>query len=70
MKAERSRGMKGRVIVTVSNEEAREEITVYREGRLGLAFRLPSHHLLKPAAQQLRSSNAMIQGTRTSVAQS
>jgi hypothetical protein len=50
MRPVRSGGIKGPVVITRTNEEANEEVRVYREGRLGLAFRSPASRL-KPAFQ-------------------
>ena len=52
MRAERSNGLKRRVVVTVMNEESPSAIRVYRGGRLGLASRLPDQHVFRPPQQQ------------------
>lgn len=56
MKPAKSGGIKGRVVVTRTNEEAKEEVQVYREGRLGLAFRSPSRRLFTHMTQPFRSA--------------
>lgn len=55
MKAERAQGIKGQVVITLTNAEAREEVTLYRGGRLGLASHAPYGRHFKPIGQQLRS---------------
>ena len=52
----KSQGMKGQVVVTHSNAEAKEEVRLYRGGRLGLASRAPLGRFGKPTGQQFRST--------------
>ena len=69
MKADRPKGMKGPVVVAVRNEEATEEITLYRGGNLGLAFRSSAHRVSKLTGQQFRSMGARMR-THSPMAQS
>ena len=55
MKAEKAKGIKGQVVITLNNAEASEEVKLYRGGRLGLASHAPCGRLFKPIGQQLRS---------------
>ena len=52
MRTEKSKGMKGRVVVTVTtDEEAKGEDRLHRGGKLGLASHVPANRLFKPAAR-------------------
>lgn len=64
MKSEKARGLKGRVVITLSHDEATQEVRLYRGGRLGLASHAPYGHLFKPIGQQLRSMPSMPMVTR------
>ena len=56
MLTEKSKGMKGRVLVTVTtDEEARGEVRLRRGGKLGLASHVPANRLFKPAARQFHT---------------
>ena len=55
MKTEKARGIKGQVVITLRNAEAREEVQLYRGGRLGLASHAPFGRFFKPIGQRLRS---------------
>lgn len=68
MKPEKPKGVKGRVVVTVNNEETAGEVTLYRGGKMGLAFRSPAHRVFKQAARQRRGGDAATQGTSASAA--
>jgi len=58
MKPEKARGIKGRIVVTVNGEHDQEDVTLYRGGKTGLAFRSPAHRVLKHSAQQVRGADA------------
>ncbi len=49
-------GIKGQVVVALSNTEATDEVRLYRRGRLGLASRTPWGRSGKPTGQQIRST--------------
>ncbi len=69
MRADKARGLKGHVVITLTNDEATGEVRLYRGGRLGLASHAaPCARLFKPIGQQLRSlPGANRRGLRGSV---
>jgi hypothetical protein len=68
MKPEKARGIKGRIVVTLDGEHDQEDVTLYRGGKTGLAFRSPAHRVLKQSAQQLRGAEAAKHRTLASAA--
>jgi hypothetical protein len=68
MKPEKAKGIKGRVVVKVESDQDKENVTLYRGGKMGLAFRSPAHRVLKKSAQQLRGADAARDRTLASAA--
>ena len=68
MKPEKAKGVKARVVVRVVEEKAAQEITLYRGGKMGLAFRSPAHRVFKQAALQRRGGDAAKQQPPASAA--
>jgi len=52
MRASKSNGIHRRVVITVESEEQSGEVRLYREGRLGLAFRSSDVPLSAPFGQR------------------
>ena len=67
MKPAKLGGIKGRVVVTRMNEAGEEEASVYREGRLGLAYGFPARRPSRYATQPTCGIQPVHSGTRLNV---
>lgn len=58
-------GVKAKVVVTVSESTDGNTVVLYRGGKTGLAFRSPSHRVLKDAARQRSRGGAVSSAAMT-----
>lgn len=58
MKNQKDLGVKATVVVRLEDSDGEQTIVLYRGGKTGLAFRSPSHRVLKEAARQRGGGDA------------
>ncbi len=58
MRNQKDQRVKAKVIVTLGESDGAETIVLYRGGKTGLAFRSPSHRVLKEAARHRGKGDA------------
>lgn len=68
MKHQRDPGVKAKVVVTLSESAEHAPVVLYRGGKTGLAFRSPSHRVLKDAAWHRSHGDAASFGAQASAA--
>ena len=68
MKQPKEFGVKAKVVVTFSEQADDNTIVLYRGRKTGLAFRSPSHRVLKIAARQRNRGEAAASGAQASAA--
>lgn len=61
-------GVKAKVVVTVKDSADENTVVLYRAGKTGLAFRSPTHRLVKDAARQRSRGEAASSGAQASAA--
>lgn len=68
MRHQRESGVKAKVVVTLRESAEENTVVLYRGGRNGLAFRSPSHRLLKDAARLRSREEGAFVGAQASAA--
>jgi len=68
MKIRKHDGITAKVVVTVIDEDGESTVILYRGGKTGLAFRSPTHRILKDAARARRTGDATPPGGSASAA--
>lgn len=68
MRHQRESGVKAKVVVTLRESAEENTVVLYRGGRNGLAFRSPSHRLLKDAARLRSRQEGAFVGAQASAA--
>ena len=68
MKNHKDHGVKATVVVRLDDSDGEQTVVLYRGGRTGLAFRSPSHRVLKEAARQRGGDAAATSGALASAA--
>ena len=58
MKHMKSKGVKQKVVVSIGEDDGGNTIVLYRDGKTGLAYRIPDHRVFREAAQQRCSGDA------------
>ena len=61
-------GVRAKVVVTLGEDAGQETVVLYRGGKTGLAFRSPSHQVLREAARQRSRGDAASSGAQASAA--
>ncbi len=70
MKHLKEQGVKAKVVVTLTEGADEDDncVVLYRGGKNGLAFRSPSHRVLKSAVRQRGRGEAAVSGGQASAA--
>lgn len=68
MKFQKTHGVRAKVIVTAGESAEGPTVVLYRGGKTGLAFRTPSHRVLRDAARQKSRGDAASAGAQASAA--
>ena len=68
MKHLKSKGVKQKVVVSIGEDDGGNTIVLYRDGKTGLAYRIPDHRVFREAAQQSRGGDAAISASPASAA--
>ncbi len=68
MRNQKDQGVKAKVVVTLGESDGEPNIVLYRRGKTGLAFRSPSHRVLKEAARHRAKGVAASSGAPASAA--
>lgn len=68
MRHQREAGVKAKVVVTLRESDEENTVVLYRGGRNGLAFRFPSHRLLKDAVRHRSREEGAFVGAQASAA--
>lgn len=70
MKHLKEQGVKAKVVVTLTErtDEDADTVVLYRGGRNGLAFRSPSHRVLRHAVRVRGRGDAAVSGAQASAA--
>ncbi len=69
MKSQKDKSVKAKVVVRLDDDaDGDNTIILYRGGKTGLAFRSPSHRVLRESAQQRCGGEAALSGAPASAA--
>lgn len=68
MKRQKEQGVKAKVVVTLTESADENRVVLYRGGKTGLAFRSPSHRVLKSVVRQRGRGEAAVSGAQASAA--
>ncbi|MCW5798620.1 MAG: hypothetical protein KIT40_08980 [Nitrospira sp.] len=68
MKHQKDYGVRTKIVVTVGGSAEENTVVLYRGGKNGLAFRSPSHRVLKDTARQRSLGEAASSGAQASAA--
>lgn len=65
---QKDHGVRTKIVVTLGENDEENTVVLYRGGKTGLAFRSPSHRVLKEAARQRSRGDAASSGAQASAA--
>ncbi len=68
MKHQKDQKVRAKVILTLGESAEEQTVVLYRGGKTGLAFRSPSHRVLKDATRQRSRGDAASSGAQASAA--
>ena len=65
---QKDHGVRAKIVVTFGENTEENPVVLYRGGKNGLAFRSPSHRVLREAARQRSRGDAASSGAQASAA--